>query len=384
MDRREFVKILAAMPLALTGPAYGAAPAASYRQLLVLIELKGGNDGLNTLVPYADTNYHTLRPRLAIARDQVLQLDERMGLHPALKALLPLWQSGELAIVQGIGYPGPNLSHFRSIEIWDTASKSDQYLEEGWLNRTFRQTPAPREFAADGVVVGGHDLGPLAGTAARVIALASTERFLRQARLAVPAEHAANAALRHILRVERDIVQAAAGFDSGHALQTEFPRTAFGTAVRTASQVIASRAGVAAVKLSLNGFDTHSNQAGTHARLLQTLADGIAALKQALIELGRWDNTLVMTYAEFGRRPRQNASAGTDHGTASVHFLAGGRVNGGLYGAPPALDRLDATGNLPFAVDFRELYATVLERWWGIDSYAPLQGRFRPLDVLRA
>src|SRR5690606_18724829 len=115
---------------------------------------------------------------------------------------------------------------------------------------------------------------------------------------------------------------------------------------------IASRAGVAAVKLSLNGFDTHSNQAGTHARLLQTLADGVAALKQALIELGRWDNTLVMTYAEFGRRPRQNASGGTDHGTASVHFLAGGRVNGGLYGAPPALDRLDATGNLPFAVDF--------------------------------
>ncbi len=383
MDRREFVKTIAALPLALSLPAFGRAPGASYQQLLVLIELKGGNDGLNTLVPYADENYYALRPRLAIARGEVLQLDERSGLHPALKPLLPLWQSGELALIQGIGYPAPNLSHFRSIEIWDTASKSDQYLDEGWLARTFRQTPAPREFAADGVVVGGHDLGPLAGSAARVIALASTERFLRQARLATPAEHATNAALRHIVRVERDIVQAAARFDAGHAFQTAFPRTAFGTSVRTASQVIAGRAGVAAVKLSLGSFDTHSNQAGTHARLLQTLADGMTALKQALVELGRWDDTLIMTYAEFGRRPRQNASGGTDHGTASVHFLAGGRVNGGLYGAPPALDQLDGSGNLPFAVDFRSLYATVLERWWGIDSYGPLQGRFRPLDVIR-
>ena len=384
MDRREFVKTLAAMPLALPVPAYATAPAATYRRLLVLIELKGGNDGLNTLVPYADENYYALRPRLAIARDQVLQLDERSALHPALKPLLSLWQSGELAIVQGIGYPGANLSHFRSIEIWDTASKSDQYLDEGWLSRTFRQAPAPREFAADAVVIGGHDLGPLAGSTARVIALASTERFLRQARLAAPAEHASNAALRHILRVEHDIVQAAARFEVGHEFQTQFPRTGFGNSVRTAAQVIAARAGVAAVKLSLNGFDTHSNQASTHARLLQTLADGIAALKQALVELGRWDNALVMTYAEFGRRPRQNASGGTDHGTASVHFLVGGRVHGGLYGAPSALDRLDGTGNLPFAVDFRSLYASVLERWWGIDSYGPLQGRFRPLDVIRA
>jgi uncharacterized protein (DUF1501 family) len=384
MDRRKFVTALGTFPLALSLPAFGDAAAARYRRLLVLIELKGGNDGLNTLVPYADETYYTLRPRLAVARDQVLQLDERSGLHPALQPLLPMWQSGELAIVQGIGYPAPNLSHFRSIEIWDTASKSDQYLDEGWLGRTFRQVPAPREFAADGVVVGGHDLGPLSGSAARVIALASTERFLRQASLAAPVEREGNAALRHILRVERDIVQAAARFDADHTFRTQFPRSAFGNAVRTACQVVAARAGVAAVKLSLNGFDTHSNQAGTHARLLQTLADGIVALKQALSELGRWDDALVVTYAEFGRRPRQNASGGTDHGTASVHFLAGGRVHGGLYGAPPALDRLDGNGNLPFAVDFRSLYATVLERWWGIDSYGPLAGRFRPLELIRA
>jgi uncharacterized protein (DUF1501 family) len=141
---------------------------------------------------------------------------------------------------------------------------------------------------------------------------------------------------------------------------------------------------VAVIKLSLNGFDTHSNQAGTHARLLQTLADGLVALKHALIELGRWDSTLVMTYAEFGRRARQNLSGGTDHGSAAAHFLAGGRIKGGLYGPAPALDRLDGNGNLPFAIDFRELYATVLERWWGTDSVGPLRGRFRALDLVRA
>lgn len=383
MQRREFIQSLAGASLAVLAPQVRA-DASPYRHLLILIELKGGNDGLNTVVPFADPNYYALRPRLAVARDQVLQLDARVGLHPSLAPLMALWQAGELAIVQGVGYPTPNLSHFRSIEIWDTASQSDEYLEQGWLSRVFAQAPAPREFAAEAVVIGAQELGPLGGVGARVVALTDTERFLSQARLAVPSEHGGSDALRHILRIERDIVQAAARLNAGHVFRTGFPRTGFGAAVRSASQVLASRAGVAAVKLSLNGFDTHSNQAGTHARLLQTLAAGLIALKDALVELDRWDSTLVMTYAEFGRRARQNLSGGTDHGTAAVHFVTGGRIKGGLYGAAPVLDRLDGNGNLPFAVDFRELYATVLERWWGMDSVGPLKGRFRGLDLLRA
>lgn len=387
MDRRTFIRSLAAMPmLGVTGAlAAPVAPASNaYRNLLVLIELKGGNDGLNTLVPFADDDYYELRPRLAIPRDQVLQLDEHVGLHPALKPLMTLWQGQELAIVQGLGYPAPNLSHFRSIEIWDTACRSDEFLTRGWLNRVFVAAPAPKRFAADAVVVGTHDLGPFAGGGPRIIALANTERFLQQSRLVQPVQHGGSAALRHILRVERDIVQAAAGLNASHAFRTSFPTTPFGNAVRTACQVVASRAGVAVVKLSLDGFDTHSNQAARHARLLKDLAEGIVALSQALEELGRWDSTLVMTYAEFGRRPRQNLSLGTDHGTANVHFVTGGRVKGGLYGVAPALDRLDGNGNPPFGVDFRELYATVLDRWWGLDSASALRGRFRPLDLLRA
>jgi uncharacterized protein (DUF1501 family) len=153
--------------------------------------------------------------------------------------------------------------------------------------------------------------------------------------------------------------------------------------VRVAAQLAANPAGVAAIRLSLGGFDTHQNQPNVHQRLLGELAEGLAALKSALLEANRWDSTLVMTYAEFGRRPQENNSNGTDHGTAAAHFVAGGRVKGGLYGEPPRFADLDG-GNLRHAVDFRSLYATALERWWGVSSAGVLKGRFAPLDVLRA
>jgi uncharacterized protein (DUF1501 family) len=387
MDRRTFVKLAAALPLAAATPDVAfalAEPGAAYRKLLVLIELKGGNDGLNTLVPYADPTYYALRPKLAIARDKVVQLSDRVGLHPALEPLLPLWKSRELAVLQGVGYPEPNLSHFRSIEIWDTASKSDEYLQDGWLTRTFSASPTPKEFAADGVIVGSPDLGPLAGGGTRAIALASTEQFLRQSRLAVAEGKTQNKALQHILKVEGDILQAASHLTADYAFTTVFPEGAFGNAIKTASHVVANRAGVAVVRVTLTGFDTHSAQANTQARLLGELAQGVTALRSALVELGRWNDALVLTYAEFGRRPKENLSGGTDHGTASVHFALGGRIAGGLYGQQPALDRLSGDGNAAYAIDFRSAYATVLERWWGVSSSTVLGGKFAMLPIIRA
>lgn len=384
MNRRDFLASIGAATVSAVLPrAALAASAADYGNLLILVELKGGNDGLNTVIPYTSGEYYGLRPRLAVPRDQALQLDERSGLHPSLQPLMPLWEAKELAIVQGLGYPRANLSHFRSIEIWDTASHSTEYLTEGWLARAFAHAPAPRSYAADGIVVGGAELGPMAGPGTRAIALANTEQFLRQARLAAPSGQTRAGALNHILRVESDIVQAAGNMTGDYAFRTDFPRTPFGNAIRTASQVVASKAGAAAIKVSLNGFDTHSGQQGTQARLLKDLAEGIVALKGALGEVGRWQSTLVMTYAEFGRRPRENQSGGTDHGTASTHFVTGGRVKGGLHGEPPALARLDGNGNMAHAVDFRQLYATVLERWWGVGSASPLRGRYSPLDIVR-
>ncbi len=179
-------------------------------------------------------------------------------------------------------------------------------------------------------------------------------------------------------------MQAASHLNANYAFQTDFPEGAFGNAMKTACQVVANQAGVAVVRVTLNGFDTHSAQTGTQERLLGELANGLVALKSALDELGRWNNTLVLTYAEFGRRPKENLSLGTDHGTASVHFAAGGQVAGGFYGEQPSLGQLSADGNPAFAIDFRSAYATVLERWWGVPSAGPLGGRFAPLPILRA
>ena len=392
--RRRFLQTSIALPIAGTlsvaslgsaSVAFAAAPAADpYRKLVVLVELKGGNDGLNTLVPYTDAAYYALRPKLAIARDDVVQLSDRVGLHPALAPLLPLWRDGQLAVLQSVGYPVPNLSHFRSIEIWDTASSSDVYLQEGWLTRTFAHHPVDKAYAADGVVVGSNDLGPLAGNNARTIALGDTQTFLRRARLAQPAAAASNPALAHILKVESDIVQARGHLIAEHAYETEFPATPFGNAVKAACQVIANPSGVAAVRLTLTGFDTHTNQAGTQARLLGELAGGLTALKSALGELGKWNETLVLTYAEFGRRPKENLSLGTDHGTANVHFALGGHVAGGFYGEAPNLGALNGDGNPRHALDFRDVYATVLERWWNNDSRTALGGRFTPVPFVRA
>jgi uncharacterized protein (DUF1501 family) len=413
MNRRSFLSMSAAASATLWLPrafgalmaTAGASSARGYDNLLILIELKGGNDGLNTVIPFADPIYYQLRKNIGIKREQAIQLDERTALHPSLQALMPLWHGRQLAIVQGVGYAQPNLSHFRSLEIWDTASRSDQYLREGWLTRAFAQTPAPAGFAADGVVIGSAEMGPLAN-GARAIALADPARFVQASRLAAPVSlHERNPEPTHVLDVANDMVKAAGRLcpvQDQAQLKTVFPGGAFGNSIKTATQVLAAGdapkaarsgnaqperprrdQGVAVIRLTLNGFDTHQNQSGQQAALLKQLAEGLMSIKSALVELGRWDDTLVMTYAEFGRRARENLSNGTDHGTVAPHFITGGRVRGGLYGIPPMLARLDGNGNLPLGVDFRQLYATVLGPWWGLDASAILQQRFEPLPLLR-
>ncbi|MFM9969553.1 MAG: DUF1501 domain-containing protein [Burkholderiales bacterium] len=382
MKRRDFLNAASAGLACASFPEFVlAAPGADYGKLLVLIELKGGNDGLNTVVPFADPAYTRLRPRLGVKRDDVLMLDEASGLHPSLSALLPLWQAKELAIVQGVGYPQPNLSHFRSIEIWDTASAANEYLNEGWLARAFATAPVPQSFAAEGLVVGGQENGPLAGS--RSIALANTEQFLRRARLAAPVRASGSAALAHVLKVETEIVQAANKLAGTGAPSEAFPAGELGNSLRVAAQVLAGGAKIAAIKVSLNGFDTHQNQPGVHANLLRQFAESVAAFRLSLKRSGHWDSTLIMTYAEFGRRPAENGSMGTDHGTANVQFVSGGRVKGGLYGEASRLDQLE-NGNLRHGIDFRSLYATVLTGWWGVDATRALGGRFAPLELLRA
>ncbi len=381
--RRRFLKAGAAASTLLSFAGWARAQRRAVPRLLVLLELRGGNDGLNTVAPVEDGRYFDLRPRLALRGEDVVALGEGMALHPALAPLRALWDAREMTVIRGVGYPRPNLSHFRSIEIWDTASDSGRYLHEGWLTRAVLQGPAFRAAAADGVVIGATDLGPLGG-GARAIALADPARFARQARLAGTAETAeARGALAHLLRVERDVARAGAELRPDVNFVAEFPPGPFGIAMRRAAEVAATGR-VPIIRVPLGGFDTHQNQSNVHAALLRRMAEGVLALRAALAEIGLWRDTLVLTYSEFGRRPRENSSGGTDHGTASVMFAFGARLTGGFVGDPPSLARLDDDGNLRHTTDFRAVYATVLERWWELDSVRVLGARFSPLPLLRA
>jgi uncharacterized protein (DUF1501 family) len=392
MQRRNFLgtSALALLGAHAPGWAQGVAQraASANDRILILIELKGGNDGLNMVVPYADANYYQLRNSIAIAKDTVLKIDSAAGLHPELKPLLPLWESKELAIVQGLGYPQPNLSHFRSIEIWETSSKPNEYLEEGWVGRAMREggLGARANFTAEGVLIGGSDFGALTG--ARAVSLNNPDAFLNQARFAMPAQAQGNAALQHLLKVEGNVAQAAEGLRGDKfAFTTVFPQGGFSNSVKAAAQIVASqrgKAGVPVITLTLGSFDTHQGQLGAQANLLKQLGEGIAALKSALSELDAWDRTLVMTYSEFGRRPKQNQSNGTDHGTSAPHLVAGGAVKGGaLYGSAPDLAKLDSTQNMAHSTDFRQLYATVAKDWWGVKPEVVVRGSFDALKLIR-
>ncbi len=400
MKRRDFLSNFstatgaALLSAHAPGWAQGVANRASSVQdrILILIELKGGNDGLNTVVPYADNAYYQLRNTIGIKPEELIKLDAKVGLHPELKAMLPFWEKNELAIVQGVGYPQANLSHFRSIEIWDTSSKSSEYLSDGWVTRGMQAGFAGKgKYTAEGVLIGMNDFGPLAG--AKAVSLNDPVAFVNQSRLARANELSTatqNPALRYLLKVENEISQAADGLKGDrYAFTTVFPTGQFGNGVAAAVQVVATQranptAGVPVICLTLGSFDTHQNQPNTHANLLRQLAEGMAALKSALTELGAWDRTLVMTFSEFGRRAMQNSSGGTDHGTAAPHFVAGGAVRGGMYGQAPDLNRLDGNQNALYTTDFRQMYATVAQQWWGVNAEAVVREKFDTLKFLRA
>ena len=341
-------------------------------RILLLVELKGGNDGLNTLVPYADAKYRELRPAIGVARERILPLDERVGLHEKLEPLMKSWKAKDLAILQGVGYPYPNRSHFRSIEIWDTASASNQTLSEGWIAQAFEGTSLPKGVGVDSIAIDTNAL-PSTGPGLRTIVMQDAENFLHQAEALKEQsgmKDGGNPALRHLLAVRHEVNAAAKGL-SDRLRAAPVPAHAYaqdlllGRQFDLATRVLTARVPVVAVKTALGGFDTHANQVQPHERLLAFLATSLATLRRNLIAANLWNDVVVMTYSEFGRRAKQNASGGTDHGTAAPLFVMGGGVKGGLYGAYPSLGDLQ-DGDLKHTVDFRSVFATVAQGCWGL------------------
>ena len=370
MNRREFLALSGFGALAVAAPLHAGARPREGKTLL-LVELRGGNDGLNTVIPYTDPAYRALRPNLGIRADKVVPLDAATGLHPSLAPLMTTWNAGQMAITQGVGYPNPNRSHFRSSDIWDSASDANDYESAGWLGRLLARAPGADDRAAEGLVLDEADPGALSAPNARTVVMKNPQQFLRAARrVPSPTDAPASGALGHVLGVERQVKRAEAAIaravkdrpDLGDA----FGRGKLSRRLQLAAELLLADLPVAAIKVGFKGFDTHARQAGTHAALLAELADGLAALRTALQSGGRWDDVLVVTVSEFGRRPRENGSGGTDHGTAAPLFALGGAVQGGLYGTAPSLTDLDG-GDLKHCVDFRDVYANIARGHWGFD-----------------
>ncbi|MBV9492188.1 MAG: DUF1501 domain-containing protein [Verrucomicrobia bacterium] len=377
--------------------------------VLVILQLAGGNDGLNTLVPYDDDAYYRARPTLAIPRAQVLPLDGRVGLHPALAPLKGLYDDGRLAVLQGVGYPNPNRSHFRSTSIWQTASDATQTLTTGWVGRYFDNC-CRGEDATVGISMSPQLPEAFNAKLPTGVALPRPDRpglpkfrdldeeaaFEQLNGVEPEADAGGSIAALHgppsstfspLDYLQRTALNARVSADRIDAVlkrvksDAPYPNDPLGRSLSFVARLIAGGMTTRVYYLSYGGFDTHSTQAATHQRLLGGLAGAVAAFCRDLQSKGLLNRVTLMTFSEFGRRVAENASKGTDHGSAAPLFVLGGAIRPGLYGRQPGLESLDA-GDLIFNVDFRSVYATVLQRWLGAPAGKVLGHEFPTLAFL--
>jgi uncharacterized protein (DUF1501 family) len=373
-------------------------------RVLVVLQLDGGNDGLNTVVPYGDPAYVKHRPQLHLNPNNLHKIDDRVGLHPALTGLSQLLQGGQLAVVQSVGYPNPNRSHFESMRIWHAARRDATADTPGWLARTIDHGLSRPGGDAPALHLSSNLLPQaLYGSQRQVPSLVSLEQFRR--RVGVPESAGAadqRAALDQVAGLERgepgglmQFVQRTAvisytssarleGVLGGKAAPAGYPdNNALAQRFKLIAQLIKAGLGTSIYYTQLGGFDTHANQLGTHFGLLGEVGGALKAFLDDLGKTGDHKRVLVLVFSEFGRRLAENASGGTDHGTAAPVLLLGGAVRPGLHGPYPNLVDL-ADGDPKHGVDFRQVYATVLDQWLRCPSEAILGEKFGHLAVLQS
>jgi uncharacterized protein (DUF1501 family) len=386
--------------------------------ILIVLQLAGGNDGMNTVVPYADDIYYRSRPVIGVPKQNVIRLNDYVGLNPKLTGLKGLFDEGHLSILQGVGYPNPNRSHFRSTEIWQTASDSDKTEPYGWLGRYFDScckgadptvgvaigNQVPQSFASanptgvsfsrpeqyrwvngdksgdseqiyremnvpDGTDMraldenDGGSIGSLAGPAASG-GHESTLEFLQ--RTALDAQVSSD----KVLAIARK-----------YPASVSYPRTPLGDSLNLVGRMIAGSLATKVYYVSQGGYDTHTNEIATHTRLMGELNDALVAFANDMKAQGNFGRVMLMTFSEFGRRVTENASGGTDHGAAAPMFVMGGGIKPGLFGQYPSLNALNA-GDLAYNVDFRSVYATILDRWLRAPSAEVLGRQFPHLNLV--
>ena len=367
-------------------------------RVVVLVELAGGNDGLNTVIPFEDDRYHRLRPTLRVGKGQVLTLDDQLGFHPALSELHELYEDGRVAVLNNVGYPQPDRSHFRSMDIWHSASTDAETPDTGWLGRLADALAQERPGIAPALAVGVRDV-PLAlvGESVTAPAIRSADEFRvdvgdgpaadrRMQRLnALVANPTSSDRLSFLRATARSTYQTvdklrdAAASGSGGV---EYPGSDLARALRDVASWIGAGLSSRVYFVRLGGFDTHAAQGELHQQLLRQLSAALGAFQQDLTARGIGKRVATLVYSEFGRRVKENASRGTDHGAAAPSFVIGQSVRGGLHGATPDLGDL-VEGDLRYSIDFRSIYSTLLKDWMHTDARAVLGGRFDSLDLFR-
>ncbi len=404
--RRDFLKHSGLVAWGLTVPKFltrtaAAAPDAgkpgAKDTILIVVQLTGGNDGLNTVIPFKHELYEKYRPTLKQPIDQIKKINDELGLHPSMDGLASLLEDKALCVVQGVGYPNPSQSHFRSMDIWQAASTAEN-LSEGWLGKALVKMPSTPAFHL--AMENEASWLSLAGAPNKVPSITKLDDF--QLKTAAGSKADAKDKREVIEGAVKgdgskpsllDFVQRTAvnTYDSSRRLReiagnyqpkAPYPATGLADRLKLAAQLIDAELGARIFYVSIDGFDTHAAQVNDHSRLLKEVSDAMTAFFKDMTARGHRDRVLMMTFSEFGRRAKENGSKGTDHGSAAPMFLVGGKVEAGVVCEHPPLDKLE-TGNLKHHTDFRQVYAAILDGWLGVSSKEVLGGEFQPVKVLK-
>ena len=374
LNRRELIRsIVAGMAIPLAPIGIASAAQRTGRRL-ILVELSGANDGLNTVIPINDDRYFEIRPNIALSKDKVFDIGNDLALNSELRPLDPALQSGDMAVIQGLGYPGQNRSHFKSIALWETGGDGSQAGKNGWLTEDIEEMTGSDKFDAHGISLDG-GMGVFLSSSGVWLSMTSLNQFSSLSatteKLASNTQaNSANPALSMIMDRGNALNNSMASISSkikrlNRHRDIRYDAGEFGRQAAMAAQLIDAGIDAPVLKIKLDGFDTHEHQIWRHPNLLRDLGRGLAGLRKSLIRSGHWESTLIMTYSEFGRRALENESEGTDHGTAAPHFMLSGAIKGGIWGVHPDLGDL-VEGDMKFTMDYRSVYASILSDWFKI------------------
>jgi uncharacterized protein (DUF1501 family) len=397
IKRKEFLQVGSLATASMMLPKFLKAFETSNKvpignKTVVILQLSGGNDGLNTVIPYRNDLYYKARPKLGIAKDKALTLTDDAGLHPALKIFKTLHDDGHLAILNNVGYPNPDRSHFRSMDIWHTASASSEYWTNGWVGRYLdaqcngcnKPTQAIEIDDVLSLALKGEAIKGIAVKDPRKLYGTANEKFFKD----VIKNHKDESGEQPVDYLYKTMAETLSSADyifkqsRLHPTNATYPKTELANSLKTIASLIYSEINTKVYYVSLGSFDTHINQEGQQQRLFTEMNDAVGAFVKDLKENNRFNDVLLFTFSEFGRRVQQNASGGTDHGTANNMFLISGALKQkGLLNALPNLANLDE-GDLKYNVDFKSVYATVLKKWLGANDTIILQNQYDYLSFI--